>query len=406
MSDAPVTTSITQPAGAPLGPPSEGGGRGPARAALGMVGDVAVRSVGPIVLALVFGGFLLLALGVDPLTFYGDVIQGGIDFGAWQDTIMRMAPLLLIAVGLIVVFRANIWNLGIDGQFLLAAAIIAGLGPEMLDAGMSRWLVLLVLFLIAGAVGATWTILPAVLRARYGINEIITTLMMTFIGINLANILIKGPFQDFESNVPQTKSMPFEDLLPAIPGTRIHVGVLVAGAAAVAVWFVMSRTSYGLRLRILGANARAAQHAGLNVSRLIVTSFMVSGMLIGFAAASEILGIWGYVRADWNPAFGLLVVPLVFLARFNAIAVIPFVFLLSLLSIGGDFATQEAGLSNEFTLLLVGLILLFMGVTELLGRRRDLGQSYLPSRLRRRRTPQTAPAPAEGAPRPAEPGAA
>jgi simple sugar transport system permease protein len=201
--------------------------------------------------------------------------------------------------------------------------------------------------------------------------------------------------------------MPFADLLPAIPGTRIHVGVLVAGVAAVAVWFVMSRTSYGLRLRILGANARAASHAGLNVSRLIVSSFMVSGLLIGFAAAAEILGIWGYVRADWNPAFGLLVVPLVFLARFNAIAVIPFVFLLALLSIGGDFATQEAGLSNEFTLLLVGLILLFMGVTELLGRRRDLGQSYLPSRMRRRREPEAPPAPsAEGAARPAEPGAA
>ena len=105
---------------------------------------------------------------------------------------------------------------------------------------------------------------------------------------------------------------------------------------------------------------------------------------MGLAAASEILGIWGYVRADWNPAFGLLVVPLVFLARFNAIAVIPFVAFLALLTIGGDFATQEADVSNEFTLLLVGLILLFMGVTELLGRRRDLGPSYMHGVVRRR----------------------
>jgi simple sugar transport system permease protein len=118
-----------------------------------------------------------------------------------------------------------------------------------------------------------------------------------------------------------------------------------------------------------------------------VTSFLISGAFMGLAAASEILGIWGYVRADWNPAFGLLVVPLVFLARFNAIAVIPFVFLLAVLSIGGDFATQQAGLSTEFTLLLVGLILLFMSITELLGRKRDLGQSYLPTRIRRPREP-------------------
>ena len=348
------------------------------------MGDILVRSITPVILALIFGGFLLLALGVNPLDFYRDIWSGGIELGAWQDTIMRMAPLLLIAVGLIVVFRANIWNLGMDGQFLLAAAIVAGLGPSM--AGhMPKWLLLVSLFAIAAVVGAAWTIIPAFLRARYGINEIITTLMMTFIGTNLANILIKGPFQDFSSNVPQTSTLDFEDFLPTIPGTRIHVGVLVAGAAAIGVWFMMGRTSFGLRLQILGANARAARHVGVDVPRLIVVSFLVSGAFVGLAAASEILGIWGYMRADWNPAFGLLVVPLCFLARMNAIAVIPFVFLLALLTIGGDFATQQAGLSNEFTLVLVGLILLFMSITELLGRRRDMGQSYLPAAIRRKR---------------------
>jgi len=123
---------------------------------------------------------------------------------------------------------------------------------------------------------------------------------------------------------------------------------------------------------------------GISVPRLILTSFMVSGAFIGLAATAEIMGIWGYVRSDWNPAFGLLVVPLVFLARFNALAVIPFVAALALMTIGGDLATQNAGVSNEFTLLLVGLVLLFMGVTELLGRRRNLGQSYLQGIKRRR----------------------
>jgi general nucleoside transport system permease protein len=377
-----TATTLPTPAEEALPPPEP---RAPARV-LGQVGDVLLRSLGPIVLALIAGGLILLALGVNPLAFYRDIIEGGLELGAWQDTIMRMAPLLLIAVGLIVVFRANIWNLGIDGQFLLAGAIVAGLAPEMAGV-MPRWLMLVLVFVIAAAVGSAWTIVPAFLRAAYGVNEIITTLMMTFIGINVANILIKGPFQDFSSNVPQTKSLDFTKMLPAIPGTRIHVGVLVAGAAAVFVWYLMGRTAYGLRLRVLGANAWAASHMGLNVPRLIVTSFLISGAFMGLAAASEILGIWGYVRADWNPAFGLLVVPLVFLARFNAIAVIPFVFLLAVLSIGGDFATQQAGLSTEFTLLLVGLILLFMSITELLGRKRDLGQSYLPTRIRRPREP-------------------
>jgi simple sugar transport system permease protein len=364
--------------------PTEAGPERPPGRGIGRIAEAVVRSVVPVILALVTGGLVLLALGANPVTFYRNIWSGGIELTAWQDTVMRMAPLLLIACGLIFVFKAGIWNLGIDGQFLLAAAVIAGIGPPMFGS-IPDWLLFVILFLVAAIVGAVWTIVPALLRAYYGVNEIITTLMMTFIGINLANILIKGPFQDEASNVPQTRAIPFTHLLPTIPGTRIHCGVIVAGVGAVVTWYVMSRTSFGLRLAILGANARAAAHAGISVPRLIVVSFLVSGAFIGMAAAAEILGIWGYVRSDWNPAFGLLVVPLVFLARFNALAVIPFVAFLALLTIGGDFATQEAGVSNEFTLLLVGLILLFMGVTELLGRRRDLGRSYLHGIRRRGR---------------------
>jgi general nucleoside transport system permease protein len=364
-------------------PVDAGGDRARAVAGIGRMAESVVRSVVPVLLALVAGGLVLLALGANPITFYRNIWSGGIELSAWQDTVMRMAPLLLIACGLIFVFKAGIWNLGIDGQFLLASAVIAGIGPQLFGT-IPDWLLFVLLFVIAAAVGAVWTVVPALLRAYYGINEIITTLMMTFIGINLANILIKEKFQDVASNVPQTRAIPFTNLLPTIPGTRIHVGVVVAGVGAILTWYLMSRTSFGLRLAVMGANARAAAHVGISVPRLIVLSFAVSGAFVGLAAAAEILGIWGYVRADWNPAFGLLVVPLVFLARFNAIAVIPFVGFLALLTIGGDFATQEADVSNEFTLLLVGLILLFMGVTELLGRRRDLGPSYMHGIVRRR----------------------
>ena len=355
-------------------------------------GDAAIRSLGPIVLALGVGAVIIAALGRNPGSFYGDIFEGGLlRASGWQNTIIRMAPLLLIAAGLIVVFRANLWNLGIDGQFLLAAVIIAGVGPA-LDASLPNALTLLLLWLLAGAVGAAWTIVPAFLRAWYGVNEIITTLMMTFIGISVANLFIKGPFRDFEStNVPQTPVLPLEDRLPSIPGTRINIAVVIAFAAILVVHYVMTRTSFGLRLNVLGANPRAAAHFGLNLKRLIMVSFAVSGLLIGFAAAAEILGVWGYVRADWNPAFGLIVVPLVFLARLNALAVIPFVWLLATLSIGGDVAARRAELPNDFLLVLVGLILLFMAATEYLGRRRALGQSYLTAglaeALRRRREP-------------------
>jgi ABC-type uncharacterized transport system permease subunit len=338
--------------------------------------DVVVRSIVPVLLALGAGAILLLALGRDPITFYSNVWKGGIQLTAWQDSAIRAAPLLLIAVGLVVVFRANIWNLGYNGQFLLGAALISGLGPHLVGSE-PRWLALLLLFLVAGGAGAAWTLVPALLKARYETNEIITTLMMSFIGVGVANILIKGPFQDPTVNIPQTRVLPLNKMLPSIPGTRIHIGVLVALAAALLVHFVLTRTSFGLRLQILGANPRAARHIGVKVPRLIVMSFLVSGLLVGMAAAADILGTWGYVRANWNPAYGDTVIPFVFLARLNALALIPFVVFYAVLSTGGDLATQQANLSTDFLLVLVALILLFMTVIEYLGRRRALGASYL-----------------------------
>jgi general nucleoside transport system permease protein len=343
--------------------------------------DLLVRSLVPVILALIAGGILLLILGRDPLSFYSDIWHGGVQQGSWQDSAMRMAPLLLIAVGLIFVFRANIWNLGYDGQFLLAAAVLSGLGPS-LATHVPLWLAMALLFAVAAAVGAAWTIIPAGLKAAYDTNEIITTLMMSFIGVGLANILVKGPFQDPAVNIPQTKVLALDKMLPAIPSTRIHVGVVVALFAAIVAYYVLTRTSFGLRVQVLGANPRAARHVGVQVRKLIVSSFLVSGALIGAAAAADILGVWGYARANWNPAYGDTVIPFVFLARLNPLAVIPFIAFFAVLSTGGDLAAQNANLPTDFLLVLVALILIFMTLIEFIGRRRELGQSYLPEGMR------------------------
>jgi simple sugar transport system permease protein len=345
------------------------------------IADLVIRSILPLALALVAGGILVAALGHNPFAFYHDIWRGGIELSAWQDSLMRAGTLVPIALGLIVVFRANIWNLGYQGQFLLSAAMVAGLGPH-LERHLSPTLTLIVLFVAAGVTGAVWTLIPAVLKAWYQTNEIITTLMMTFIGISLASILIKGPFQDFSSNVPQTAVLPLDDMLPTIPGTRAHVGVVVAAVLVLIVHYVLTRTSFGLKLEVLGANPRAAVHVGLDPKRVILSAFVCSGALIGMAAAVEVLGIWGYVRADWNPAYGDAVIPFVFLARLNALAVVPFILFYSVLSIGGDFAAQDSGLPVDFLLVIVGLTLLFMVFIEYLGRRREMGRSYITPGLR------------------------
>jgi simple sugar transport system permease protein len=362
-------------------PDPAGDGGAPARSRrVASVRDALIRSLVPVLLALVAGGVLLAILGDNPFSFYGNIWQYGIDQGSWEDSAMRAAPLLLIAVGLIVVFRANIWNLGYDGQFLLGAALITGVAPHL--ESLPNALSLVILFALAMAAGAAWTIIPAILKARYQTNEIITTLMMSFIGVGVANILIKGPFQDPTVNIPQTRVIALDHMLPSIPGTRIHVGVLFALAVAVLAYYVLTRTSFGLRLHVLGANPRAAAHVGIDTRRLIVRAFLISGALVGAAAAADILGVWGYVRANWNPAYGDTVIPFVFLARLNPLAVIPFIIFFAVLSTGGDLAASQANLSTDFLLVLVALILLFMTIIEFLGRRRELGGSYLTPGLR------------------------
>lgn len=336
-------------------------------------------TLGPIILAFITSGILLAILGRDPIAFYRDILQGGmLRATGLQDSITRMVPILLIGAGLIVAFRASLWNLGADGQYLLAVAFVAGVGPQIIGS-MPVVVGWIVLSLGAVLIGAAWTIVPSVLKARYGLNEIVTTLMMSFIGVGLANLLVKGPLKG-DQMVPQTAVLPVDAMLWDLPGTTIHIGVIVAIVVVLIVHVVLTRTSFGTRLDVLGANPRAAVHMGIDVPRLIVIAFMVSGGLIGLAAAMDIQGTFGYMRADWDPAYGLKVVPLVFLARLNILSMIPLAAFFGVLSIGGDYATRRADLPNDFILLFVGLMLLFMIVTQYISARRARGERILPRR--------------------------
>lgn len=320
----------------------------------------------PIVLALVVGGLILLALGKDPLAYYDYVLQRGLfSWSGFQQTVIRSAPLLLIASGLIVAFRAGIWNLGVDGQFLLAAVASAALAPVLI-LSLPSWLTIVICCAVSILVAMAWSLVPAFLKIRYGLNEIITTLMMTFLGISLANVLVKLPFNDPNNTVPQTMTLPVADRLGRLFDTTIHSGIIIALAAVFAVHLVMTRTAFGLRLQIVGANPRAAKHAGLSVGRLTYATFALSAGLAGLGGAVEILGVWGTMRADWNPAYGLLVVPLVFLARFNGIAVIGFTLFFAILMIGGESASRKLGVPNFYVLVLVALLLIFLALVEYL----------------------------------------
>ena len=222
------------------------------------------------------------------------------------------------------------------------------------------------------AVGAAWSLIPALLKAQFGVNEIISTLMMSFLGVSLANVLIKIPFNDPLTTVPQTATLAVEDRLSRLADTTIHWGVLLALAVVVAVHHAMTMTALGMRLQIVGASMKTAVHAGLRLRLLVVVAFAISAGLAGLAGAVDVLGVHGTIRADWNPAYGIVVIPLVFLARFNGYAVIAFVFVFAVLVIGGESAARRLDVPTYFVLVLVGLVMLFLAVTEFLDHRRRL----------------------------------
>jgi ABC-type uncharacterized transport system permease subunit len=327
-------------------------------------------TIGPIIAGFLLSAMILLLVGVNPLIYFVYVLQRGLFSSlGLEQTATRMAPLLFLCASLIVSFRAGIWNLGTDGQFLLGAVVSAAAAPLLLDV-LPGWLVLLIGFMLAALAGALWSILPAILKAYQGVNEIITTLMMSFLGVLLASTLVKLVFLDPTTTVPQTRTLPVEDRLPRLFDTSISSGLILGLIAVIAVHLMMTRTAFGLRLRIVGANPIAATHAGLSVPLLTMAVFGISAGFAGLAGASEILGVAGNVQANWNPGYGLMVIPLVFLARFHGIGAIVLVFFYSALLIGSESAARRLGVPQDFTLILVACLLICLGLGEYIDHRK------------------------------------
>jgi len=323
-----------------------------------------LRPIAPIILALLIGALILAALGRDPSAFYLQILRRTVlsPSGA-QEVLVLMAPLLCLAASLIVCFRAGLWNLGVDGQYMLGGVFTSAFAAAA-TASMPYWFAIPCLVAIGIAVGVVWSMVPAMLRAYQGVNEIISTLMMTFLALSTGAFLIKTVFDDPESPVPQTIFLPIEDRLPRLFDSLVHVGVIAAVVIVLAVHVIMTRTAFGLKLQIVGHNPRAAEHAGLDVKRLTLAVFAISAGLAALGGAIDVLGVRGVVRADWHPSFGLLVVPLVFLARFHGVAVIAFVAFFAVLTIGGESASRRADLPHDFLLIMMSLILLILALTD------------------------------------------
>jgi simple sugar transport system permease protein len=319
-------------------------------------------SLAAIVAAMVLGGIFLLLRGKDPIAAYAMLITRGLgtSYGI-TETLIRMAPLLTVSAGLVIALRAGVWNIGIDGQ-LMVGALFAGVAASAVAGQIANPLMWVVAALAGMAGGLLWALVPGILRVRWGLNEIITTLMMNYVALNVTSWLVKGPVKDPSVVPPQTRLIPIELRLPAIPGTDVHIGLIVGLVVVLLVTILFRNTVLGFMLDVLGKNRQAAIHAGMPVNRLTLIALLASGAMAGLAGANDILGVKGLFQGNWNPGYGFAAFALVYLARLNSLWIIPFAYFLSFLTIGGEMMARPLGIPTYFVDMLEGLMLLCFAV--------------------------------------------
>jgi len=316
------------------------------------------------VLALVLTGLvtaaIVAAMGRPPLrTVSTFLVAPLLQQDGLAALVVKAAPLILMGAGLALAYRANVWNIGTEGQFTLGA--IAGGGVALALPDASGWVVF-PLMAAGGALGGMAAGgLAAWLRTRYNANEILTSLMLTYILQYVLVWLVTGPWRDpMGFGFPQTALFSDAARGPRLQeDSNLHLGVVLAPALAVALWFVMQRTMLGFQLRVLGQAPRAARFAGFSETRLVWTALLASGGLAGLAGMFEVSGTLGQLTTSLSPGYGFTAIIVAFLGRLSPLGCIPAGMLLALSYLGGDAAQINLGLPNAVTGIFQG-ILLFM----------------------------------------------
>ena len=329
----------------------------------------AVLSMLSILMSLVCGAFILLIIGKDPVLYFSLLLKRGVGSSLGViEAIIRMAPLLIISAGLLVCFSAGLWNIGAEGQFLIGA-MLTGWAAPFLSTVLPYPIYFVAVLLLGITGGMAWILIPAILKGQSDINEIITTLMMSWVAINLVTWLVKGPINDLSTVPAQTALIPMNYRMPRIPFSRIHIGLIIGVISLLSMHWMIRRTTLGYQLRVMLANKRAARHVGMNVPRLTIYGLLISGGFAGLAGACDVLAIKGLFQGNWNPHYGMTAIPLVFLARLNGWAVIPLAFYFSFLAVGGEFVARDLGVPAFFVHVLEGMTLLFFAASEYLEKR-------------------------------------
>jgi general nucleoside transport system permease protein len=316
----------------------------------------------------VASGFLLFAaLGRDPLAgLWHFFIAPVLSLYGLAELGIKATPLILIGVGLAIGFRAGVWNIGAEGQLTLGAIAGGGLALWLGDAQGLWVLPLMALAAIAG--GMAWGAIPAFLKTRFEVNEILTSLMLTYVATLFLSYLVYGPWRDpMGFGFPETRMFAPSAILPVIvDGTRLHIGAAIALAVALAGWVLMSRTIIGFQVKVVGQAPAAARFAGFSRARLVWLSFLIAGGLAGLAGLIEVAGPIQQLVPVISPGYGFTAIIVAFLGRLHPLGIVLAGLLVALSYLGGEHAQIAAGLPQALTGVFQGMLLFFLLASDVL----------------------------------------
>jgi general nucleoside transport system permease protein len=350
-----------------------------------------LTTFGAVLVAFALSAIVIVVVGGDPIRSYQHMFDASFGSpGVISDTLVKAIPLILTGLACALAFRMRLWNIGAEGQFLMGAwgASAVVLFP-MVPAGSPALITIPLMMLMGFAAGALWGLIPGVLKARFGVNEIIVTLMLNYIAGFWILFWVFGAWSEggFQLSRPFPKEawLPrltdFKNILSDFGGLTVHLGLLFGLVAAVVIWFMLRRTRWGYEIRLIGDNSRAARYAGVNIARNIIVLFMVSGGLAGLAGMSEVAGSVHRLQSAISPGYGFTAIIVAYLAKFNPIGVIVAAVLFGALILAGR-EIQPSGIPQ----MIQGVILFTLVTSDVLLRYRV--------RLRRRATASTPAAPA------------
>ncbi len=312
-------------------------------------------------LTVLFGAIMFIALGKDPFAaLYAYFIEPLTEVWSVHELIIKATPLVLIAVGLSICFRSNNWNIGAEGQFIFGA--IAG---SILPVMFHQWhsfavLPLMVIMGMAG--GALYAAIPALLKNRFGTNEILTSLMLVYVAQLCLDWLVRGVWRNPEGfNFPETRAFHEYAILPELLSSgRAHWGAIFMFVVVIFTWLMMSRTMKGFEIRVLGESPRAGQFAGFSTKRMTLFAFLFSGAMAGLAGISEVSGAIQQLRPVISPGYGFIAIIVAFLGRLNPAGILAAGLVLALSYLGGEAAQISLGVSDKVARVFQGLLLFFV----------------------------------------------